>query len=81
IIDPETRSLLSSRGMVVYLEETLEHKLEITSKDTKRPLLRVDDKIPVIEQLMAERDPLYRRIAEVVVETNGAPVTNSVNQI
>ncbi|MDE4953448.1 shikimate kinase AroK, partial [Francisella tularensis subsp. holarctica] len=44
ILDPETRSLLSSRGKVVYLEATIEQQLERTSKYTKRPLLRVDDK-------------------------------------
>ncbi|MDE5028239.1 shikimate kinase AroK, partial [Francisella tularensis subsp. holarctica] len=37
ILDPDTRSLLSSRGKVVYLEETIEQQLERTSKDTKRP--------------------------------------------
>ncbi|WP_043880743.1 shikimate kinase, partial [Francisella tularensis] len=56
-------------------------QLERTSKDTKRPLLRVDDKRPVLEQLMAEREPLYRSIADVVVETNGATVKNIVNKI
>ncbi|MDE4971872.1 shikimate kinase, partial [Francisella tularensis] len=50
-------------------------------KDTKSPLLRVDDKRQVLEQLMDEREPLYRRIADVVVETNGATVKNIVNKI
>lgn len=44
ILDPDTRSLLSSRGKVVYLGATIEQQLERTAKDTKRPLLRVDDK-------------------------------------
>ncbi|MDE5016724.1 shikimate kinase AroK, partial [Francisella tularensis subsp. holarctica] len=48
--------------------------------DTKRPLFRVDDKRPVLEQLMAEREPLYSSIADVVVETNGATVKNIVNK-
>lgn len=30
---------------------------------------------------MAEREPLYRSIADVVVETNGATVKNIVNKI
>ncbi|MDE5022871.1 shikimate kinase AroK, partial [Francisella tularensis subsp. holarctica] len=80
-LDPETRSLLSSRGKVVYLEAPMEQQLERTSKDTKRPLLRVEDKRPVLEQLMAEREPLDRSIADVVVETNGATVIYLVNKI
>ena len=81
IIDPDTRSLLSSRGKVVYLQATIEQQLERTSKDTKRPLLRVDNKQEVLENLMAEREPLYKSIADVVVETNGATVKNIVNKI
>ena len=81
IIESETRSLLSSRGKVVYLEATIEKQLERTVKDTKRPLLRVDDKKAVLEKLMAEREPLYRSIADVVVQTNGVTVKNIVNKI
>ncbi|ASG68133.1 shikimate kinase [Francisella halioticida] len=81
ILDSDTRSLLSSRGKVVYLEATIEQQLERTAKDTKRPLLRVDDKKPVLEELMTEREPLYKSIADVVVETNGATVKNIVNKI
>ena len=81
ILDADIRSLLSSRGKVVYLEATIEQQLERTAKDTKRPLLRVADKKPVLEELMQEREPLYKSIADVVVETNGATVKNIVNKI
>ncbi|GAB4223891.1 MAG: shikimate kinase AroK [Francisella sp.] len=82
ILDPDTRLLLSSRGKVVYLEATIEQQLERTHRDTKRPLLRgVDDKRAVLEKLMAEREPLYRSIADVVVETNDLTVKSIVNKI
>ncbi|MDE4969999.1 shikimate kinase, partial [Francisella tularensis] len=58
-----------------------ELQIERTSKYNKIQLLRVDDKRPVLEQLLAEREPLYRSIADVVVETNGATVKNFVNKI
>ena len=81
ISDPDTRSLLSSRGKVVYLEATIGQQLQRTAKDTKRPLLRVDDKESVLRELMVEREPLYKSIADVVVETNGSTVKNIVNKI
>lgn len=81
ILDPDTRSLLSSRGKVVYLEATIEQQLERTAKDTKRPLLRTGDRKTVLENLMVEREPLYRSIADVVVETNAATVKNIVSKI
>ena len=81
ILNSETRTLLSSRGKVVYLQATIEQQLERTSKDRKRPLLQVDDKKTVLEELMDYREPLYRSIADVVVETNNATVKNIVNKI
>jgi shikimate kinase len=81
ISDPDTRSLLSSRGKVVYVEATIEQQLQRTAKETTRPLLRVDDKESVLRELMVEREPLYKSIADVVVETNGATVKNIVNKI
>ena len=81
ILNAETRTLLSSRGKVVYLQATIEQQLERTSKDRKRPLLQVDDKKTVLKELMDDREPLYRSIADVVVKTNNATVKNIVNKI
>ncbi|XBC37622.1 MAG: shikimate kinase AroK [Buchnera aphidicola (Meitanaphis elongallis)] len=68
----ETRNKLSSRGIVVYLETTIEKQLIRTKKDKKRPLLQVKDKPTqaVLESLAIERNPLYREIADIVVSMN-----------
>ncbi|WP_348762143.1 shikimate kinase AroK [uncultured Salinisphaera sp.] len=70
ILDDSTRNLLSARGVVVYLETTLEQQLARTRKSTDRPLLAgSDDLEATLTALMEERDPLYRSIADVVVAT------------
>ena len=70
ILDDGTRNLLSARGVVVYLETTLEQQLARTRKSTDRPLLAgSDDLEATLTALMEERDPLYRSIADVVVAT------------
>jgi len=81
ILEEKNRNLLASRGKVVYIKATIEQQLKRTIKDKKRPLLRTDNKREVLEQLQAEREPLYNSIADVVVETQGATIKNIVSRI
>ena len=81
IILPENRTLLSSRGKVVYLQASVEQQLERTAKDKKRPLLQVKDKKTQLEKMMVEREPLYREIADLTIETSDTTVRNVVQRI
>ncbi|MCV6038546.1 shikimate kinase AroK, partial [Escherichia coli] len=47
----ENRNRLSARGVVVYLETTIEKQLARTNRDKKRPLLQTDNPREVLEQL------------------------------
>lgn len=70
VLDASTRDLLSARGVVVYLETSLEQQLTRTRKANNRPILEGSDDIEAtLAQLMEERDPLYRSIADIVVPT------------
>ncbi len=71
VIRPQNRLALAGRGIVVYLYTSLEQQLERTGRDRRRPLLQGADPEETLRQLMAVRDPLYREIADHVVETNG----------
>lgn len=64
------RQILQGSGYVVYLHTTIEQQLERTSRDRKRPLLQVDQPEETIRQLMQEREPLYRDLADLVVFTD-----------
>ncbi len=81
ILLPENRTLLSSRGKVVYLQASIEQQLERTAKDKKRPLLQVDDKEAQLKKLMSEREPLYQEIADITIETSETTVRNVVQRI
>ncbi|XBC40709.1 MAG: shikimate kinase AroK [Buchnera aphidicola (Nurudea yanoniella)] len=66
----EIRNKLSSRGIVVYLETTIEKQLVRTQKDKKRPLLQKKD-VPVktiLESLAVKRNHLYEKIADIVIQ-------------
>lgn len=70
VVEAETRNLLSARGVVVYLETSLEQQLARTRNNNNRPILEGSDDIETtLTQLMEQRDPLYRSIADLVVHT------------
>ena len=81
ILDPRNRQYLSSRGRVIYLHASVDQQLRRTGKDRNRPLLQTADPRATLEALMAVRDPLYREIADLVIDTDGKRVRDVVRQI
>ncbi|MBT6276882.1 MAG: shikimate kinase AroK [Chromatiales bacterium] len=70
ILSSENRASLVARGFVVYLYAPLELLIERTSRDRNRPLLADGDPQEVMTKLLEERDPLYRQVADLVMETD-----------
>lgn len=71
IIRPQNRQALGARGYVVYLHATVDEQVRRTRRDRRRPLLQNGDPEEVLRSLMAIRDPLYREIADHIIETDG----------
>jgi len=70
VIRPENRRYLGARGTVIYLCTSVEQQLARTARDRNRPLLQTADPETVLRKLFAERDPLYREIADIIIETD-----------
>lgn len=49
VLSKENRNRLSARGIVVYLETTIEKQLARTNRDKKRPLLQTDNPRDVLK--------------------------------
>jgi len=81
VLRPENRKHLASRGLVVYLFCSPEQQYERTSRDRNRPLLQTEDPLAKLRQLMAERDPLYRQVADLVVTTEKRTAASVVREI
>lgn len=81
VLDPENRADLKRSGFVVYLCADVESLVERTAKDTKRPLLQTDDPALRIRQLLAIREPIYRGMADLVVETGTRSVRAVVDEV
>lgn len=73
VLREDNREILRAGGRVIYLCTSVDQQLERTSRDRNRPLLRGPDPRSVLEALMAVRDPLYRSVADIVVETDERP--------
>ena len=70
VLRPENRRALAGRGFVVYLHATVDEQARRTRKDRRRPLLQTDDPAETLRELMEERDPLYREIADHIINTD-----------
>lgn len=81
VLDPENRANLTSRGRVVYLHTTVDQQLRRTSRDRHRPLLHTPDPRARLTELMEQREPLYREIADLVIKTDGRSVAAVVKEI
>lgn len=81
ILRPDNRRDLASRGVVIYLRCSPEQQHSRTSRDRNRPLLHTDDPLSRLRELMEERDPLYRQVADMVVSTERRGTASVVKEI
>lgn len=81
VMRPENRRALHDGGRVIYLHTSVEQQIDRTARDRNRPLLRSANPGQVLRDLMALRDPLYREIADVVIETDERPPRMVVQEI
>ena len=68
VLRPENRENLTKSGFVVYLNVPPHILWERTRADKNRPLLKVEDPLRKLQELFVVRDPLYREVADLVVD-------------
>lgn len=81
VLRPRNRRYLQSRGVVVFLDTSLEMQIKRTEKDKKRPLLQNVDKEAVLKKLKDERDPLYEEVCHLRVFVGDGSSRKIVNEI
>jgi shikimate kinase len=81
VLREANRQLLRQGPHVVYLHSTPEEIWRRLRHDTQRPLLQVNDPQARLRHLFAERDPLYREVADFVIETGRPSVPTLVNMV
>lgn len=68
VLRPENRANLRASGFVIYLNVPPLTLWERTRNDRNRPLLKVSDPLLRLKELYAQRDSLYREVADLVVD-------------
>lgn len=81
VISEANRANLRARGTVIYLKTTVEQQLERTAKDKNRPLLQTDSPEQVLTDLMAQREPLYLQVCDLIIQTDKRHPKSVVSEI
>jgi shikimate kinase len=81
VLDPDNRAVLMARGFVIYLEAPLDQLLERTRRDRNRPLLQTGDPEARLRAILAEREPLYRGVADLIAKTDSRTVRSVVKDL
>jgi shikimate kinase len=81
VIDAENRRALRERGVVVYLETSVDQQIERTRHARHRPLLNDADPEETLAELMKKRAQLYAEIADLTVSTDGRRVQTVAEEI
>jgi shikimate kinase len=69
VLREENRRRLAEGGTVIYLHAKPEDLFERVRHDKSRPLLDTADPLARLRELYVQRDPLYRSIADLIVDT------------
>ena len=78
----ENQDSVSRNGFVIYLNTSVEQQYSRTHKDRNRPLLQGDkDAFVVLSELFEVRDPIYREVADLVMDTDKKSLKNVVKSI
>jgi shikimate kinase len=81
VVLEENRRVLKQNGTVVYLRASLDDLWQRTRHDRNRPLLQTADPRARLEQLFAQRDPLYQEVATLIVDTGSQSLRSLVQQL
>ncbi len=77
-IKEENQRLLKELGIVVYLKASVDTLIERLKEDTTRPLLREGDLRKKIETMLEIRNPIYEKVADVVLETDTKSIEETI---
>ncbi len=85
VLDSRNREFLASRGVVIYLQTSVETQLRRTRRDRKRPLLRSDlprsEQRKILNEMKKQRDPLYESVSHLRVHVGDISGRKLVNLI
>lgn len=80
-IERECNRACLKRGLVIFLDASVDTQIHRTKKDKSRPLLQTDNPRAVLETLYQRRAPLYQQVADITISTGRAYPKQMMNEI
>jgi shikimate kinase len=81
VVKSENRDLLKD-SFVVYLSSTVEQLVKRTTRSKVRPLLeQSNNREKTIRDLVDKREPLYKEVANVIIDTSGKKLYAIISEI
>jgi shikimate kinase len=71
VLREENREMLRQLGYVVWLRANADTIYQRTRKNRDRPILQTENPRGVIEELLLQREPIYRACAHLVIDVAG----------
>ena len=81
LVREENRDIIKNLGKVIYLHASPDTIYQRVKHDTSRPLLQCEDPKARIEALLAERNPIYESVADIIIHVDGKEITDVVREI
>jgi len=70
VLREENRQLLKQKGYIIFLDTSVNQQMHRLRRDKKRPLLQTENPRERLENLLAERRPIYLDLADLAVKTD-----------
>lgn len=81
VLAPDNRLRMRERGLVAWLQADPDTQLQRLEGCRDRPLLEGGDRLARLRALAAERDPLYREVADIVLDTRGLDAAEAADAL
>jgi shikimate kinase len=81
VLAAENRAALKAHGTVVYLRASPQDLGHLTHHDRNRPLLQTENPMATLTRLYEERDPLYREVAHLVLDTGSQSLSTLAHRL
>jgi len=74
VLSEDNRKMLTERGLVIYLQTSVEQQLRRLERDKQRPLLQAPDRRRRLSELAEQRNPVYESCADLIIRSgNSSP--------
>ena len=81
ILIEENRNMLVENGIIVYLKSSAREIFNRTSEDKSRPLLQGNNRLSKIKEILNQREPIYKSLANEIIDTDNFVAEEIIREI